>query len=193
MAQTALAARGHPTLNSARTTFVADNGRLLRGAVAGTEYGGHLSMDDLLYFKSKGTNALHLYAENFVSGYAAGTRASDVDAVVEMTRDNGMYLIITIANSWANGTYRIVAWHSGKAIDAGGTTNKAQIQQYAYWGGNNQLFKFASTGGAYFRITPNCAPGSCLDVSGQSTADKASVQLWQWVGGNNQQWATQAP
>ena len=50
-----------------------------------------------------------------------------------------------------------------------------------------------ATGGGYYRITPVHATGSCLDVSGISTADGALVHLWQWLNGNNQQWAFQAP
>ena len=34
-----MGARGRPTLNAARTSFVADNGQLLRGPAVGTEYG----------------------------------------------------------------------------------------------------------------------------------------------------------
>ena len=54
--------------------------------------------------RSQGCNAVHLYAEDFVSGYAAGSMSNEVDQLVAMTRTNGMYLIITIANSWANGS-----------------------------------------------------------------------------------------
>ena len=96
--------RGRPHLNAARTSLVADNGRLLRGPATGTEYGGSAPLSYFQYVTNRGCNAVHLYAENFVSGYAAGTQASYVDQVVAMTRTNGLYLIITIANSWANGS-----------------------------------------------------------------------------------------
>jgi hypothetical protein len=58
--------------------------------------------------------------------------------------------------------------------------------------------RFHQEGGPHFesnpaihRITPTHATGSCLDVSGVSTADGAVVQLWQWLNGANQQWAPQ--
>ena len=105
--QVTFGARGRPTLNSARTSFVADDGQLLRGPATGTEYGGNMSWTNVPYFESRGCNMVHLYAEDFVSSYAPGTMAQYVDQVVAMTRTNGMYLIITIANSWANGSYSL--------------------------------------------------------------------------------------
>jgi len=67
------------------------------------------------------------------------------------------------------------------------------VQLWDYWNGASQQFNFTATDSGYYRITPNCATGSCLDVSGVSTADGANVQLWQWLSGSNQQWAFQAP
>lgn len=96
--------RGRPHLNAARTSFVADNGQLLRGASAGTEYGGAPSVSDIQYSASRVCNAIRLYAENFVSGYAPGSVLNHVDQVVAMTWTNGMYLVMTITNSWANGS-----------------------------------------------------------------------------------------
>jgi endoglucanase len=96
--------RGRPHLNAARTSFVADNGQLLRGASIGTEYGGGPSVSDIQYSVSRGCNAIHLYTEDFVSGYAPGSMSNYVDQVVAMTRTNGLYLVMTIANSWANGS-----------------------------------------------------------------------------------------
>lgn len=96
--------RGRPHLNAARTSFVADNGQLLRGASAGTECGGAPSVSDIQYSASRVCNAIRLYAENFVSGYAPGSVLNHVDQVVAMTWTNGMYLVMTITNSWANGS-----------------------------------------------------------------------------------------
>jgi len=103
------AARGHSdvvmlTLGTGVGGAVLANGQLLRGPATGTEYGGSLSLSYIKYIASRGCNAVHLYAEDFVSGYAAGSMSNDVDQVVAMTRTNGIYLIITIANSWANGS-----------------------------------------------------------------------------------------
>ncbi len=50
----------------------------------------------------------------------------------------------------ANGTYRIIARHSGKALDASGqgTANGTQIIQWAYGGGNNQRWTVTHRGAA---------------------------------------------
>ena len=97
--------RGRPRLNAARTTFVADNGQLLRGPFFSTEYGTYPQLSQIQAIKSKGGNALHLYAESFSAGYAPGARTNQVDQVVAMTRSNGLYLVITIGNGSANGSF----------------------------------------------------------------------------------------
>jgi hypothetical protein len=56
-----------------------------------------------------------------------------------------------------------------------------------------QQFKLTSSEVGQFRITPNCATNSCLDVSGISTANGASVHLWQWLNAANQKWSFQKP
>ena len=89
--------RARPQLNVARTTFVADNGRPLRGP--------YESMKDL------GFNAVHLYAEVFDPNYpnpgstAPGYAVAEVDKMVQMTRTNGLYLIMTIGNGANNGNH----------------------------------------------------------------------------------------
>ena len=102
--EVALGARGRPHLSAARTSFVTDNDQLLRGPAFGTEYGNYTQLSDVQMVTNKGCNAIHLYAEDFVSGYAAGSMSNQVDQLVAMTRTNGLYLIMTIANSWANGS-----------------------------------------------------------------------------------------
>jgi len=92
------AARGRPTINAAKTTFVADNGSLLRGAQMATDMGGTYSTSTISAIKNYGCNAVHLYAERSDQGYAAGAKASIIDGVVAATRDAGLYLIITIGN-----------------------------------------------------------------------------------------------
>jgi len=67
------------------------------------------------------------------------------------------------------------------------------VQPWDYWNGPSQQFKLTLADTGYYRITPNCATGSCLDVEGISTASGAKVQLWQWLNGDNQKWAVQKP
>jgi len=99
------AARGRPVINSAGTTFVADNGNLIRGAIVSTESGVVPSLADVQAIKNYGLNAIHCYAERSDYGYSAGAKAAAVDTVVQMTRDNGLYLIITIGGGGVNATF----------------------------------------------------------------------------------------
>ncbi|EDY84333.1 Cellulase (glycosyl hydrolase family 5), putative [Verrucomicrobiia bacterium DG1235] len=103
--------RGWAVLNEAGTTFVADNGQLLRGPFASTEWGDPPPRENLAKLKELGLNAVHLYAEVFDPDYPAegsqgpGYSASRIDDMVEMTRELGLYLVMTIGNGANNGDY----------------------------------------------------------------------------------------
>jgi glucuronoarabinoxylan endo-1,4-beta-xylanase len=87
----------------------------------------------------------------------------------------------------ANGTYKIIARHSGKAMDAFGanTTNGTQIIQWTYNGGNNQRWTVTDRGGGQYSIV-GVQSGRCIDISNWGTANGTKVQLWDYVGGTNQ-------
>lgn len=104
------AARGRPVINAANTTFVADNGNLLRGAIISTETGSFPSISHLQAIKNLGLNAVHCYAERSDYGYAAGAQAAAVDAAVQRTRDNGLYLIITVGSGGVNRDFNTAFW-----------------------------------------------------------------------------------
>jgi mannan endo-1,4-beta-mannosidase len=91
-----------------------------------------------------------------------------------------------------NGIYKIIGVESGRSLDINTNGTVVQIYDYAT-NKNSQQFQFTSTEVGQFRITPNCAPGSCLDVYGASTANGGIVNLWQWNGGDNQKWSFQKP
>ncbi len=103
--------RGRPYLDANRTTFVADNGQPLRGPFTSTEWREPPAFESFLAIKEKGLNAVHLYAEVFNLEYPeAGSRSpgyaiDNIDKVVEMTREAGLYLIITIGNGGNNGNH----------------------------------------------------------------------------------------
>lgn len=105
------AARGRPYINTANTTFVADNGRLIRGAIYSSETGNVPSLASVQAIKNHGLNAIHLYAERSDYGYAAGAKAAAVDSLVQMTRDNGLYLVITIGGGGVNATFIQSFWN----------------------------------------------------------------------------------
>jgi mannan endo-1,4-beta-mannosidase len=91
----------------------------------------------------------------------------------------------------ADGTYKIVARHSGKAVDAAGTANGANVHQWSYWGGNNQKWTLTHLGSSQYRIT-GVQSGRVLDVAGASSADGANIALWDWVSANEQKFTIAA-
>ena len=90
--------RGRPRINTERTTLVADNGALLRGCVASHE------RESLEQLKLVGLNAVHDYAEGCDLKYPAegsrapGYRVEAIDKAVKLTKELGLYFIMTIGN-----------------------------------------------------------------------------------------------
>jgi hypothetical protein len=93
----------------------------------------------------------------------------------------------------ANGTYKFIARHSGKALDASGngTTNGTQIIQWTYGGGANQKWTLTSLSGSTYKII-GVQSGRSLDIAANGTANGTKVELWDYTGGNNQQFAFSA-
>ncbi len=107
----AQAARGRPYINAAKTTFVADNGNLLRGAIISTETGSSPSVAQLEGIKAVGLNAVHCYAERRDYGYSAGARYAAVDLAVQRTREAGLYLVITIGGGGFDANFNSAFWN----------------------------------------------------------------------------------
>lgn len=163
----------------------------------------------------------HTYGLEWGPGYAIwykdGTAKKTVYATYVPT--SPMYLILNSGTRWdasgtmfpnyaqvdyvrlyklppgpvANGIYRIVARHSGKALDVSGhgTADGANVQQWTYGGGNNQRWVVTHLGNNQYRII-GLESGKALEVNAASTADGANVQIWTWNGGNNQRWTIAA-
>ena len=78
--------------------------------------------------------------------------------------------------------YRIIAKHSGKALDVrGGVKSKANgimVQQFDANGGDNQAFRFVDEGNAYYRIIAKHS-GKALDVQGGEAAKENAVIIQQ--------------
>jgi hypothetical protein len=87
----------------------------------------------------------------------------------------------------ANGTYKIVSRHSGKAMEAAGwlTANGTQIQQWTYGGGANQRWTVTDRGNNQFSII-GVQSGRAAEVSNWGSANGTKVQLWDWLNGSNQ-------
>jgi hypothetical protein len=86
-------------------------------------------------------------------------------------------------------TYKLVARHSGKALDAYGnqTANGTQIIQWTYGGGSNQKWILNDRGSSQWSII-GVQSGRCVEVSNWGTANGTKVQLWDYVGGTNQKY-----
>lgn len=99
------------------------------------------------------------------------------------TEGRGVIAGTPVAGIIADGTYKVLARHSGKSIDltAWNTGDHADVQQYTYGGGNNQRWVFTHLGNNRYRIT-NLHSKKPLEVSAGivdvSSAEQADYQIW---------------
>jgi endoglucanase len=93
----------------------------------------------------------------------------------------------------ANGTYKIVARHSGKALDVsgGGTADGSNVIQWTYGGGNNQRWTVTHLGNNQYSIV-GVQSGKALEVSNWGGSNGSNVQIWTYGGGTNQKWTVTA-
>ncbi|MBN1184725.1 MAG: RICIN domain-containing protein [Bacteroidales bacterium] len=120
------------------------------------------------------------------------TSTSSVPSVVKAGAGN-VGSSSSTTNGTFNGTYSILASHSGKALDvyAWGTSNGTNICQWSYWGGATQQFNVTPVDGIWHRITPVLSTDKALDVYGISTASGANICIWEYWGGYGQQYRFQ--
>ncbi|RYD35317.1 MAG: hypothetical protein EOP87_07580 [Verrucomicrobiaceae bacterium] len=91
------------------------------------------------------------------------------------------------ASAWsqvANGTYKIIARHSGQALEANGTTSQSTLKQLPYEGRTSQQWELTSLGSGQYQIK-GVQSGLYAQVTGSSQADDAEVRLYPWVNQNN--------
>lgn len=88
--------------------------------------------------------------------------------------------------------YRLLAKHSGKALEVSGVQqqNGARVIQYRYLGQANQQWKFTPVAGGFVKLTARHS-GKVLDVAAASLSNGAAIQQWDDVNGANQQWCVQ--
>jgi hypothetical protein len=93
--------------------------------------------------------------------------------------------------SVANATYRLIARHSGRALDvAGGTQetgDRTNVHQWDYEGAANQQWIVTDLNNGYFKLKA-VHSGKCLDVNDASPTPGANVQQYTDNGGTAQQW-----
>jgi hypothetical protein len=120
-----------------------------------------------------------------------------VEAGFEVVQGNGWAYI----NGWidaqkggsggisSGSTYKIIARHSGKALEAGGnsTVNGTQIQQWDYVGSASQQWVITDTGSGNYKLI-GVQSGKALDIdySQGGTANGTKVQLWDFWSGPSQ-------
>ena len=85
--------------------------------------------------------------------------------------------------------------YSGKVLDVDGTAAGANVQQYTYHGGDNQLWTLKMAGDGYFYICSklgNCtsldSSSLVLDLWGYSTDNGTNITISGYHGSENQQW-----
>jgi endoglucanase len=93
----------------------------------------------------------------------------------------------------ANGIYRIVARHSGKALEVGGfaTANGSNVQQWGYAWGENQRWMVTHLGNNQYSII-GAESGKALDVSGWGSSNGSNVHIWTYGAAANQKWTITA-
>jgi hypothetical protein len=100
----ALATRGRVQVSN--NTIETDWGTLIRGARCSLDIWNETpSQSDIDGMKSRGLNAIHIYAEYPGSGQAGGYNYAEVDNVVNLADNNGLYVILTIGSGGDNGSF----------------------------------------------------------------------------------------
>lgn len=91
----------------------------------------------------------------------------------------------------ANGTYKVIARHSGKGLDVAGTANAANVRQWTYASGANQKWTLTHLGSSQYQIL-GVQSGRALQVAGSSTSNGANVDISDWLNTSNQKWTLTA-
>jgi len=93
----------------------------------------------------------------------------------------------------ANGTYRIVARHSGKVLDVlkHATGDGSNVAQWTYGGGNNQRWTLTHLGNNVYQIM-GVESSKALEVASSSTANGTNVDIRSYTGASNQRWTLTA-
>ena len=108
------------------------------------------------------------------------------DAVTNADTNTGTGIV-------ADGTYRVIARHSGKALDVYGyaTADGSNVDQWTYDGGKNKLWTLTHLGGNVYEIL-GVQSGKAIEVATTSTADDTNVDIRTYTGAANQKWTISA-
>ena len=128
--------------------------------------------------------------EDSIIALAKGMRETNQDSNGENTATAvPSYTITHTGGDIANGTYEIVARHSGKclAVGSGSKANGGSVIQWPYYNGAEQQWTVTGLGDGVYRID-NVNSGKTLDVNQASMADGAKIKQWEYSDSENQQW-----
>lgn len=150
---------------------------------SGSTFTAFESSDGVTWF-TVGTSTVTM-ANTYYVGLAACS-GSTTGALDNTTFDN-VAVVAGVPQPIPNGTYKILARHSGKALDVtnNGTADGTNVQQ---WTANDcacQQWTLTYLGSGQYQVI-GASSGKSLDVASNSTADGANIQLWTYNGGNNQ-------
>lgn len=89
----------------------------------------------------------------------------------------------------ANGLYKLINRHSGKALDVAalGLQDGADVQQWEETSNPNQQWNLFASGDGTYKIIANHS-GKALDVTNAGTEDGDDVRQWTENGGSGQRW-----
>lgn len=88
------------------------------------------------------------------------------------------------------GEKKIISRASGKALDAGGNSDGANVQIWSYWGGANQKWTVTDIGSDRYSIRSLQSGARGLDY-GWTAENGANVVIWSYWGGDPQKWQIQ--
>ncbi len=93
----------------------------------------------------------------------------------------------------ANGMYKLVSRHSGKALEVGGfgLADGSNVQQWGYVWGENQRWMVTHLGNNQYSVI-GADSGKALDVQSWGTTAGSNVHIWTYGGGANQKWTITA-
>ena len=129
-----------------------------------------------VYFDNAASPAINVNDSTFASGYFG------LNAFGGVSYYQNVYWWPELVNATV---YRLINTGSGKALDAAGTADGANVQIWSSIGNDNQKWTLTTNTDGTFTLT-SVASGKALDAAG--TGDGANVQVWQNLGNANQKW-----
>jgi hypothetical protein len=152
---------------------------------------GTINSDNHLHFGIARWNGSGAASANFPnnSGWVPVTFSNICGTSYPFNGKVNQYLNTVIepcAKNWSP-TY-ITARHSGKYLEVAGGSRKngAQVRQWQWHPGRDQLWRTKKVGDYYLIIS--LQSGKCLDVKGPSQESGVTVYQWECHRGANQQW-----